>query len=85
MDRRIEYNAPAVRTLRRMDRTTSRRIRGKIAQLAEDPQSLRNNVSPLKGSEGLMRLRVGDWRVIYSETLVVLLVVRIAPRGSAYE
>jgi mRNA-degrading endonuclease RelE of RelBE toxin-antitoxin system len=31
-----------------------------------------------------MRLRVGDWRVIYTADLVVLLVLKVAPRGSAY-
>jgi mRNA-degrading endonuclease RelE of RelBE toxin-antitoxin system len=31
-----------------------------------------------------MRLRVGDWRVVYRD-LVVIAVVRIAPRASAYE
>lgn len=67
-----------------MDRATARRIRDKIDQLAADPTSLANNITPLVGGEGLMRLRVGDWRVIYTETLVVVAVIRIAPRGSAY-
>ena len=85
VDRRVEYGRDAAKTLRRIDRATSRRIRGKIRQLARDPDSLANNVTALKGAEGLMRLRVGDWRVIYTADLVVLLVIRIAPRGGAYE
>jgi mRNA interferase RelE/StbE len=32
-----------------------------------------------------MRLRAGDWRVIYTADLVVLLVVKVAPRGAAYD
>jgi len=39
----------------------------------------------LKGAEGLWRLRVGDWRVVYSETLVVLRIIRVAPRGGVYD
>jgi mRNA interferase RelE/StbE len=31
-----------------------------------------------------MRLRIGDWRVIYEDG-IVLAVERIAPRGSAYD
>jgi mRNA interferase RelE/StbE len=81
----IEYSRDAVRTLTRIDRATSKRIRRKIEQLAREPEALANNVRALKGGGGLMRLRVGDWRVIYTEDLVVLLVVRVAPRGSAYE
>lgn len=69
----------------RLDRTTSRRIRLKVDLLASDPGSLANNVKALKGGAGLMRLRVGDWRVIYTEDLIVLLVLKIAARGSAYD
>jgi mRNA interferase RelE/StbE len=68
-----------------MDRATSKRIRGKIEQLAAEPGSLANNVRALKGPAGLKRLRVGDWRVIFTETLVVIAVQKVAPRGSAYD
>jgi len=85
MARRIAYSREAVRTLARIDRATAKRIRGKISQLASDPRALANNVKALKGSEGLTRLRVGDWRVIYTDDLVVLLILKVAPRGSAYE
>ena len=67
-----------------MDRTTASKIVAKIEQLASDPSALANNIRALKGGEGLMRLRVGDWRVIYRDG-VVLRIVRIAPRGSAYD
>lgn len=81
----VKYSRQALRTLERIDRRTSERIRAKVRQLATDPQVLAANIRPLKGSGGLMRLRVCDWRVIYAEDLVVLLVVRVAPRGSACE
>ena len=74
-----------MRTLQRIDRATAERILLKVAQLAERPDSLGNNVRPLKSPRGLKRLRVGDWRVIFTETLVVVAVERIAPRGSAYD
>ena len=85
MANRVEYSREAVKTLLRIDRATSRRIRQKVDQLASNPEALANNVSALKGGEGLMRLRVGDWRVIYTENLVVLLVIKVSPRGSAYD
>lgn len=83
--RRVEYSRQAAKTLMRIDAATSARIRAKVLQLAEDPASLANNITPLKGGEGLSRLRVGDWRVIYTETLVIVSVVRIGPRGGVYE
>lgn len=67
-----------------MDRSTAARIVGKIELLTTDAAALANNVRALKGGGGLMRLRVGDWRVIYREGLV-LTVIRVASRGSAYE
>jgi mRNA interferase RelE/StbE len=83
--RRVEYSRQAAKTLMRIDATSSARIRAKVSQLADDPASLANNITPLKGGEGLSRLRVGDWRVIYTETLVIVSVVRIGPRGGVYE
>jgi mRNA interferase RelE/StbE len=85
VSRRVEYSRDAAKTLMRIDRATSKRLREKIDLLATDPDALANNVRALRGGEGLMRLRVGDWRVIYTADLVILLVVKIAPRGSAYE
>jgi mRNA interferase RelE/StbE len=85
MGRRVEYSREAAKTLYRLDRATSRRIRQKVEQLATDPEALANNVSALKGGKGLMRLRVGDWRVIYTDGLLVVLVLKVRPRGSAYD
>ncbi|HEV2570087.1 type II toxin-antitoxin system RelE/ParE family toxin [Sphingomonas sp.] len=85
MTRRIEYSREALKALQRIDRVTGKRIVAKVEQLAERPESLANNVRALKGPGGLKRLRVGDWRVIFTETLVIVAVQRIAPRGSAYE
>lgn len=64
---------------------TARRIQAKIQQFAQDPASLANQVKRLQGNEILWRLRVGNWRVIFNQDLVVVHVVRIAPRGSAYD
>jgi len=80
----ITYSREAVKILGRMPRNTSLLIRSKIEQYAVDPSSLANNVKALKGEEGYYRLRVGDWRVIFSETGEVLAIISVAPRGGAY-
>lgn len=85
MAKRVEYSRAAAKALARIDQATSRRIRAKVEQLATEPASLANNVKRLKGSNDLFRLRTGDWRVIYTEDLVVLLVLKISARGSAYD
>jgi mRNA interferase RelE/StbE len=83
MPKRITYSREALRALGRMDRATASRIIAKVDLLASNPQALGSNVRRLKGGGERIRLRVGDWRVIYRDGLV-LDVIRIAPRGSAY-
>jgi mRNA interferase RelE/StbE len=46
---------------------------------------LANNVKKLQGREHEYRLRIGDWRVIFAQDGVVLNVLKVSPRGSAYE
>jgi mRNA interferase RelE/StbE len=85
MSKRVEYSREAQKTLRRIDAATARSIREKLKLVARDPGALANNVKALKGDGGLKRLRVGDWRAIYTEDLLVLFVIRVAPRGAAYD
>lgn len=85
MAKRIEYSRAAVKMLARIDRATSELIRAKIRLLASDPDALANNITALKGGQGKKRLKVGDWRVIFTEDLLVLTIVRVAPRASAYD
>ena len=68
----------------RMLRNWANRIRDKIVAYAEDPSSQANNVKPLKGLEGVIRLRVGDWRILMRDD-VVLLILEVKSRGSAYK
>ena len=79
----VTYTRAALKTLRKMPADVARRITGKIEQYAADPASQANNVTGLKGREGI-RLRVGDWRVIMNDDGVVLAVLDIGPRGSIY-
>lgn len=85
MQRDVEYARDAAKALQRMDRATARRIRDKLCQYADDPEPVSNNVKVLKGGEGLKRLRIGDWRAIFTEDMVVVLVIRVAARGSVYD
>ncbi len=83
--KRITFSKDALRTLSRMPANSARLIRAKIDQYAMEPASLANNVKALKGVEGVFRLRVGDWRVVFDEDGEVIAVVRIASRGGAYD
>lgn len=52
---------------------------------AREPGTLANNISAIKSMPGYMRMRVSDWRVVFSDDGIVVSIVRIAPRGSVYD
>ena len=83
--KRVTFSRDAIRTLTRMPANTARLIRSKISQYAEQPVSLANNVKALRGEPGVFRLRVGDWRVVFTEDGQVIAILKVAPRGGAYE
>ncbi|WDL95903.1 type II toxin-antitoxin system RelE family toxin [Alicyclobacillus sp. ALC3] len=64
---------------------TKQRIRNALLQLAEDPFSNRQ-VKRLKGTEDILRLRVGDLRVVFSieDEKLAILVISIGSRGDIY-
>jgi len=69
---RVEVRPAAVRALRNLDRAVRPRIEGAIALLAEDPRPPASR--SLRGRDGF-RVRVGDYRIIYTIHDDVLLVV----------
>lgn len=79
----ITYKPAAAKALRRMPANIARRIVGKIEAYAADPASQANNIKALKGTRAI-RLRVGDWRVIMEDD-VVLDVLDIGARGGIYD
>ncbi len=82
----IETTRDASRALRKMPSNVAALIGSKIETLAADPFAPNNNVKKLKGSDDY-RLRVGDWRVVYTlqNDKLIITIVRIAPRGDIYE
>lgn len=67
-----------------MPRNWAIRIRDKISAYATDPASQASNIKALQGMVGMLRLRVGDWRIVMCDD-VVLEIVDIKARGSAYK
>ena len=81
----IEMRPAALRALRRMDVTAQARLRGAIALLATDPHP--PGARALRGRAGL-RVRVGDYRIIYiidDGVLLVVVVVMVGHRRDVYE
>jgi len=82
----IEYTRDAAKALKSMPKTTAMLIMKKVSALAVDPFAPNNNVKKLVNRPEC-RLRVGDWRILYAvhEGKLVIEVIRIAPRGGAYQ
>ena len=80
----IEFSRPALRRLQQIPERERGLIRGKIAALAEDRRSQANNVKLLQGYDGIFRLRVGDWRVIYRDDIDTLRIIDIESRQQVY-
>lgn len=83
---KVVYLPQAAKALRRLDPKTAGRIMARVSELARDRHAPNNNAAKLQGVNGY-RLRVGDWRVIYTldHGVLVVTVVRTGPRGSIYE
>ncbi len=77
--------APPARKALKAIRDT--RLRGRIVRALEALESEPRpaGVKRLVGQEGLLRIRVGDWRILHEVREVVVLVLRIGPRGEVYE
>ncbi len=82
---KILFTSQAAKSLQKMPRSTANLVRENLGQIANDPFAPIPNATKLQGRSGY-RLRVGDWRVIYEidKTEVVIIVLKIAPRGEVY-
>ena len=80
---RIEMRPAAVRALRKLDPKLRPRVQGAIALLADDPRPPASR--PLRGRPGY-RVRVGDYRIIYtiSDVVLVIVVVALGHRREVY-
>ena len=80
----IRFRPGARRALKRVPRWLLGRIDAAILSLAETPRP--PGCKKLAGRKDLYRIRVGDFRVVYEvrDEVLVVMVVRIGPRGSVY-
>ena len=81
---RIELRPAAARSLRKLDPQDRRRVQGAIALLAHDPRP--PSARARQGRPGL-RVRVGDYRIIYTveDDVLLVVVVRLGHRRDVYD
>ncbi len=81
---RIELRPAAVRALRKLGPQVRGRVQGAIALLAQDPRP--PGARALQGRPGL-RVRVGDYRIVYAvqDDVLLVVVVRLGHRRDVYD
>ncbi len=80
----VGYESAARTELGKLDRQVARRIARAISGLGAEPRPA--GCRPLVGYEGLGRIRVGDYRIIYTikDSDLIVLALRIAHRSEVY-
>ena len=81
---RIEWKRSAAKELQSLPPEIIRRILSIVDRLADSP--VPHGSIKLTGSEQTYRIRVGDYRIVYSiyQTLLVIEIVRVAHRRDVY-
>ncbi len=76
----VQVDKAAAKLLRKLDHPVQAKLVAVIATLAHDPRPA--GVIALAGHPGLLGIRVGDYRVVYTvdDTAVVVLVVHLGHR-----
>lgn len=77
---RVEFTSAAARKVRKLDRPVRARLLDAIESLTTSPRP--DGVKKLTSTENAWRIRVGDYRIIYSieDDVLVVTVVRVAHR-----
>ncbi len=80
----VTYTKAAARALRRLDRPVQLRLTDAIDDLGDDPRP--HGTKALQGAGGLLRVRVGDYRVVYMvrDDELLVLVVTLGHRREVY-
>jgi mRNA interferase RelE/StbE len=81
--KQVRYTADALRSLKRHGNMADRIMRV-VREYASGSGAHANNVKVLQGSSAL-RLRIGDYRVVFNETETEIVVTGLGPRGRIYD
>ncbi len=82
-DYEVRFSNTARKGLRRLDRESRERVVRAAEALGEEPRP--HGARPVRGTP-FLRIRSGDYRIIYEvrEDVLLILVVRVAHRREAY-
>ena len=79
----VIYTENAEKDLQKIGHVAKTKIEDKVLEYAANPAAFRNKVKRLVG-EDLLRLRVGDYRVLFTEDGIILNVIKVGHRREIY-
>ena len=81
----IEIKASAKKELARLPRSIAEKVVERIKWLADNPRP--DGCKKLRGEDSVYRIRVGDYRVVYSivDQCLIVEVIRIRHRREVYK
>ena len=84
MNYKIEFAKQAAKQFKALPRQEQQRLKTKIDNLEIDPRP--SGVIKLSGEKNLYRIRVGNYRIIYSiqDSRLLILIVKIGHRKDVY-
>lgn len=80
----VEFRRAAEKDLRRLDPVIQRRVLRAVENLATDPRP--SGCRKLQGSDNAFRIRIGDYRVVYTvdDAVLIVAIERVRHRGEVY-
>jgi len=81
----LRFRPAALRQLRKLDSQMARHIKSTTETLRTEPRP--PGVKALTGQRGWLRIRVGDYRIVYEvrDSELVVLVIQIGHRSQVYD
>jgi len=81
----VQIDTKAAKLLRKLDRPVQARLVAALAALGANPHP--HGVKALTGHPGLLRIRVGDYRIVYTldDGQLLVLVVHLGHRSTVYD
>jgi mRNA interferase RelE/StbE len=81
---KVEWTEPALEDLRKLDTPIAKRILKKITWFSDHFENITPEV--LSGEfSGMYKLRIGNWRVVYTIENDAILILALGHRGEIYK
>ena len=81
-DYQVRFKSSALKQLRKLPKQAQQRIIDKITALGDDPRPA--SCRKLKARVNQWRIRVGDYRIIYTIEDEIVMIVRVGDRRDVY-